>query len=127
MGNPQPSIEEWHTLYRAAIDFRQSQPWDWVADTDLFGVKNPENDEVGYCCIVGALGEFVGVVVYLGTEGLESYLKSQMSESPEEDAFGTVKCLVASFEDRKFLQKPDHELIKKLGLKFRGGEIMAFV
>jgi len=93
-----------------------------VNDTDLFGVKNPENNEIGYCCIVGALGEFVGVVVYLGTEGLESYLKTQMSESPEEDVFGTAKYLVASFEDRKFLQKPDHELIKKLGLKFRGAK-----
>lgn len=122
MQDPQPSLQEWHALYRAVIDFWQIQPWNWVNDTDVFGVKNPENDEIGYCCIVGALGEFVGVVVYLGTEGLESYLKTQMSESPEEDAFGTVKCLVASFEDRKFLQKPDHELIKKLGLKFRGAK-----
>jgi len=122
MQDPQPSLQEWHMLYRAAIDFWQIQPWNWVNDTDLFGVKNPENDEIGYCCIVGALGEFVGVVVYLGTEGLESYLKTQMSESPEEDVFGTAKCLVASFEDRKFLQKPDHEVIKKLGLKLRGAK-----
>jgi hypothetical protein len=126
MQDPQPSLQEWHALYRAAIDFWQIQPWDWVNDTDLFGVKNPENDEIGYCCIVGALGEFLGVVVYLGTEGLESYLKTQMSESPEEDVFGTAKCLVASFEDRKFLQKPDHEMIKKLGLKFRGAKSWPF-
>jgi len=122
MQDPQPSLQEWNTLYRAAIDFWKIQAWNWVNDTDLFGVKNPENDEVGYCCIVGALGEFLGVVVYLGTEGLESYLKTQMSESPEEDVFGTAKCLVASFEDRKFLQKPDHEVIKRLGLKFRGAK-----
>jgi hypothetical protein len=122
MHDPQPSVQEWHMLYRAAIDFWQIQPWNWVNDTDLFGVKNPENDEIGYCCIVGALGEFLGLVVYLGTEGLESYLKTQMSESPEEDVFGTAKCLVASSEDRKFLQKPDHEVIKKLGLKFRGAK-----
>ena len=122
MQAPQPSLQEWNTLYRAAIDFWQIQPWHWVDDTDLFGVKNPEDGEIGYCCVVGALGEFLGLVVYLGTEGLESYLKIQKSESPEEDVLSTAKCLVASFEDRKFLQKPDHEVIKRLGLKFRGAK-----
>jgi hypothetical protein len=120
MQDPQPSLQEWHTLYRAAIDFWRIQPWRWVNDTDLLGVKNPEDGEIGYCCIVGALGEFLGLLVYLGTEGLESYVKIQNSESPEEDVLSTGKCLVASFEDRKSLQKPDHEVIKKLGLKFRG-------
>jgi hypothetical protein len=118
----QPSLQEWHALYRASVDFWQIQPWHWVDDTDLFGVKNPEDGEIGYCCVVGALGEFLGLVVYLGAEGLESYLKIQKGESPEEDVLSTTKCLVASFEDRKFLQKPDHEVIKRLGLKFRGAK-----
>ena len=120
MQTPQPSLQEWRALYRAAIDFWQIQPWDWVDDTDLFGVKNSEDGEIGYCCVVGALGEFLGLLVYLGTEGLESCLKIQKSESPEEDVLSTAKCLVASFEDRKFLQKPDHEVIKRLRLQFRG-------
>ena len=120
MQDLQPSIQEWRSLYRAAIDFWQIQPWQWVNDTDLLGVKNPEDSEIGYCCVVGALGEFLGLVVYLGTEGLESYLKIQTSESPEEDVLSTGKCLTASFEDRKSLQKPDLEVIKRLGLRFRG-------
>ena len=122
MQAPHPSLQEWHALYRAAIDYWQIQPWHWVDDTDLFGVKNPEVGEIGYCCVVGALGEFLGLLVYLGAEGLESYLKIQKSESPEEDVLSTAKCLVASFEDRKFLQKADHEVIKRLGLKFRGAK-----
>ena len=122
MQDVQPALEKWQALYRAAINFWQIQPWQWVNDTDLFGVRNPENGEVGYCCVVGALGEFLGLVVYLGTEGLESYLKIQAGESPEEDVLSTTKCLVASFEDRKFLQKQDHEVIKRLGLKFRGAK-----
>jgi hypothetical protein len=62
----------------------------------------------------------MGLLVYLGTEGLESYLKILNSESSEEDLLSKAKCLAASFEDRKFLQKQDHEVIKRLGLKFRG-------
>ena len=62
----------------------------------------------------------MGLVVYLGTEGLESYLKIQRSESPEEDVLSAGKCLTASLEDRRTLQRPDLEVIKRLGLKFRG-------
>jgi hypothetical protein len=46
----------------------------------------------------------------------------QESESPEEEVLSTGKCLVASFEDRKSLEKQDHEVIKRLGLKFRGAK-----
>src|SRR4030042_3549250 len=112
MQAPQPSLQEWNTLYRAALDFWQIQPWHWVDDTDLFGVKNPQDGEIGYCCVVGALGEFIGLVFYLGTEGLESYMKIRASESPEEDVLSTGKCLTASFGDRKSLQKRDLEVIK---------------
>jgi hypothetical protein len=120
MQDLQPSSQDWQNLYGAAIGFWQIQPWQWVDDTDLFGVKNPEDGEIGYCCVVGALGEFLGLVVYLGREGLESYLKIQTSESPEGDLLSTGKCLTASFEDRKCLQKQDLEVIKRVGLRFRG-------
>jgi hypothetical protein len=46
MQAPQPSLQEWNTLYRAVLDFWQIQPWHWVDDTDLFGVKNPEDGEI---------------------------------------------------------------------------------
>jgi hypothetical protein len=120
MQDLEPSLQEWQSLYGAVIDYWRIQPWQWVDDTDLFGVKNPEDGEIGYCCVVGALGEFIGLVFYLGTEGLESYMKICASESPEGDVLSTGKCLTASFEDRKSLQKPDLEVIKGLGLRFRG-------
>ena len=36
------------------------------------------------------------------------------------DMIHLQKCLMVSFEDRKFLQKQDFQVINKLGLKFRG-------
>jgi hypothetical protein len=101
MEDLQPSFQEWQSLYAAAIDYWRIQPWLWVDDTDLFGVKNPQDGEIGYCCVVGALGEFIGLVIYLGTEGLESYMKIRTSESLDGDVLGAGKCLTASFEDRK--------------------------
>ncbi len=121
-GMVEPTMEEWRELYQAAIEFERIGCWDWMWDTDMFGVKNPETGEIGYCCVMGGAGEYYGLGVYLGTEGLEGYQRIQAGEilpsSP--DALFVQKCLMVSFEDRDFLDKRDIDLIKKLGLKFRG-------
>lgn len=122
MNNEQPSIQEWKELYEAAIAFKEHECWNWMADSDIFGVQNPKTGEVNYCCIMGRAGTHFALGVYLGAEGLDGYLKIQSDEFPAGDpeAMHVQKCLMASFEDRGWLQKPDLESVKKLGLKFRG-------
>jgi len=117
-----PSMEEWQRLYDVALEFKKLECWDWMYDDDLFGVQNPEDSEIGYCCIMGNLGEMFAIAVYLGAEGLEGYLKIESGEIGEidPDAVHYQKCLMASFEDRDYLEKEDLQLIKKLGLRFRG-------
>jgi hypothetical protein len=117
-----PSLQEWRDLYQAATEFKKIGCWNWMSDTELFGVQNPVNGMTGYCCIMGELKEMLGLVVYLGTEGLAGYLKIQ-SEDFSSDAIDFLhdqKCLTATFESRKYLREPDLEVIRKLGLKFRG-------
>jgi hypothetical protein len=117
-----PSIQEWRELYDAATEFKKVECWNWMWDSDLFGIQNPENGEVGYCCVMGRAGEHFALAVYLGTEGLETYHKIQrngVSLSPF-DALLLQKCLMASFEDRSLLTARDFQVIKTLGLKFRG-------
>ena len=52
-----PTLEEWKALYEAAIEFRKIEPWNWVTETEIFGVQNPQTGEIGDCCIMGELGE----------------------------------------------------------------------
>lgn len=117
-----PSASEWSALYQAAIEFKQLAPWEWMLDSDLFGVQNPDDGEVGYCCVMGNLGEHFALGVYLGSEGLEGHRRIQAGEffPPDIGALHIQRCLMASYEDRSYLSKRDLDTIKSLGLKFRG-------
>lgn len=122
MNDSPPSNHEWQALYEAANQFYSLRPWEWMMDSEMFGVLNPETGETGYCCVMGNLGELYALGVYLGTDGLESYLMIQEGALTAEDPdlLHYQRCLMASFEDRDALDKPDLKTIKDLKLKFRG-------
>ena len=122
MNDKLPSIQEWRDLYNAAIEFKKIECWNWMWDSDIFGVQNPVTGEIGYCCVMGRAGELFALTVFLDSEGLDGYLKIQSGEfnSFPEDMLHLQKCLTASFEDKKILQKEDFQVINKVGLKFSG-------
>ena len=61
MNHSNPSDHEWKELYKAAIEFKDTNCWNWMDDTNLFGVRNPADGEIGYCCVLGALSEVFGL------------------------------------------------------------------
>lgn len=124
MKTPSPTLDEWRALYQAASDFKGLAAWEWMYDSDLFGVRNPETGEIGYCCVLGNLGEMFALAVYLGNEGLAGYLKMRSGEigAPDAALLHYQKCLMADFEDRAVLEKDDLQTIRALGLKFRGNK-----
>lgn len=128
MNQASPTLAEWKELYKAAIEFKEIESWKWMDDSQVFGVQNPKTGEIGYCCVVGSLGQMYGLIMYLGTKGLMSYCDIQNGKiAPEDpDSLHMERSLMASFEDRQVLQTPDRQIIKKLGLKFRGRNAWPF-
>ncbi|MFH1039231.1 MAG: hypothetical protein V1789_11255 [PVC group bacterium] len=122
MSEKQITLQEWRELYAVAIALKKLKPWEWMWDSEIFGVQDPETGEVGYCCVMGRLGEHFGLAVYRGSEGLEGYMKVQSGDvdAYSSDALHYQKCLMVSFEDRDFLAPKDRKIVKQLGLKFRG-------
>ncbi|MDA8242311.1 MAG: hypothetical protein M0Z67_18325 [Nitrospiraceae bacterium] len=117
-----PSPIEMKTLYRAASEFRKLAPWEWMDDSDVFGVQDPRTAEIGYCCILGALEEVFALVAYIGADGLKVHLNMQNGkiELDDPDAMFMQDCLMASFENKENMDKDDIRLIKRLNLNFRG-------
>lgn len=116
-----PTEQEWRNLYAATAEFKEMAPWNWMWDSDVAGVKDPESGEIGYCAIMGRLGEHFALAVYLGDAGLAGLW--QMRLKPSDNPLVTLAlqtCLMASFEDRAVLQKRDLDQIKRMGLNFRG-------
>jgi hypothetical protein len=116
---PSPTLKQWKDVYRAAVEFRNLRPWSWMRDSEVFGVQNPTNGEIGYCSVIGELGECRGLVVYLGREGLDTYLRMESGRisSESDELLLTQRCLLASFEPKRELATSDLKLIQRIGLK----------
>jgi hypothetical protein len=115
-----PSLADWRALHAAAAAFKELAAWRWMADSDLFGVEDPETREVSWCCVLGQLGQIFALAAYPGAAGLDFYRRVEGGEIDPEEAFFGQRCLMASFGEKRELDKKDHEVIRALGLKFRG-------
>lgn len=116
-----PTLEESKRLYELAGKLKELAPWEWMDESEIFGVENPESNEIGFVSVMGMMGEHLAVSVYLGSEGLYGFWDFQ-DEKHETDplALFDIPQLQASFENREQLKKEDQEIIKNLALKFRG-------
>ncbi|WEK55264.1 MAG: hypothetical protein P0Y55_04155 [Candidatus Cohnella colombiensis] len=117
-----PTIDDWRSLYEAAIAFKQNSCWNWMNEDHIFGLQNPFNGEIGYCCVLGQLGEVYALSVYLGAGGLAGITRMQQQTGGKGsfDMIELQKCLMASFDDRNRLDSSSLKMIKELGMKFRG-------
>ncbi len=116
-----PTQEEWRQLYAVMDRVKEAAPWEWMNETEIFGVQNPETGELGFVSVMGSLGEHLAVAVYLGEEGLAGFWEMQFAGpylTP--DLVLNTPQLQASFEDRNTLHQKDRDVIKQLGLKYRG-------
>lgn len=126
---PQPTPEEWRRLFAAAKAFKAAAPWEWMHEEAIFGVRDPESGELGFCSVTGELGEHLALITYQGERGLGSYcaaraaIQTATGHLQEQEAgylLLETPQLQASFEDRNTLRPLDRQVIKDLGLRFRG-------
>ena len=97
-----------------------------MAEMDIFGVRNPETDELGFVSVMGALGEYKAVVVYRGVEGLNGWREfhALLNEGPDGDevrvVYRNTSQIQLSFEDSASLEEFDREVINNSLSTFPG-------
>ncbi|WP_303802854.1 hypothetical protein [Alicyclobacillus macrosporangiidus] len=93
-------------------------------DDALFAVEDPDTGQIGYCSVLGALGEFFGLAVFPGEAGWRSLNRltgdNKPSRAAEEERLYGQLALIASFEGSRDVTEQDRAVMKQLGLRFRG-------
>jgi len=116
-----PTMDQWKRLYDLAGRVKELAPWGWMDEGDIFGFQMPASGELGFVSVMGTLGEHYAIAVYQGIRGLGGFWQMQELGAKLTPEFALqVPQLQASFEDRDMITTKDREIMKKLGLKFRG-------
>jgi hypothetical protein len=111
------SHPEARQLFDLAVQTKELQPWRWMEETDVIGIEHPETGEIGFISVMGAIGEYEAVALYLGAEGLYGFIDLQQDSNP--DWVIELAHLQVAFSERKYLEREDLKLIKELSLKFK--------
>lgn len=116
-------------LYELAFAFRKAKLWKNLYDTELFAVSLP-NGEIGYCSIMGSLGEHLALAIYVGSEGLDSYRllmdlgEKDISPLKAQESMLSQNCLQCSFESKDTLAPQELSAVRSYaaayGLAIRG-------
>lgn len=113
----------WLRIYSLAKELHDLAPWNWMFETDVFGVKIPNTNRIYFVSIMGSGGEFSAVSAYRGPQALGQFnqLQDEQKMLPPETIL-TIPHIMLSFTDRENLSPEQLASIKSTGLKFHGTE-----
>lgn len=116
-----PSMDDWKRLYDLIAQVKTLEPWDWMAEDDIFGFQMPGTGELGFISVMGAAGEHFSMAIYRGMEALDGFWNLQeLGNQMTPEALLQIPQLQASLVNREDITDKDRKVMKELGLKFRG-------
>ncbi|MGH9962661.1 MAG: DUF7309 domain-containing protein, partial [Pyrinomonadaceae bacterium] len=121
-----PSHDEAQKLCELAVKVKALAPWQWMEETDIFGIEDPDTGELGFISVMGHIGEYEAVAVYRGAEGLYGFIDLHSNPATSPETVLEIPQVQAAFTESNFLEKPDRDLLKAQGLKSRGAGIPQF-
>lgn len=115
------SLKQWEDLYEVAIKLKDMKPWEELWDMDLITILQDDEAEPCYCSIMGRGGECYGIGAYIGLKSIRSFFEMANSKCvPPSQLIRYQSTSLCNFGDRNELTKKELNIIKDLGLKFRG-------
>lgn len=116
------SLHAWRELYDGVARFRALAPWQWIEESQVVGVRDPQSGEVNYCSVSGD-GRRGRLLVHLGSAGLCTFgrLLTAPSDEAAQLTHSLLSCLHVWFGSKKEVPARQRERLEQLGLSFRGG------
>lgn len=116
-----PTLVQWKRLYSLADDLQSLAPWDWMEETDIFAVEDPEEQYLGFVSVMGRIRQHFALAVYLGSRGLYAFWEMQYAgASWEPEHLLEVPQIQVSFESRDDLEEEDRQIIHQLERQYCG-------
>lgn len=116
------SPDTWRRLYELAAKVRAMEPWMWMEETDLFGIRDAGSEEILFVSVMGLLGEYHAVAVYPGAKAVNEFWR--MQDAPGRDAIADTLSAMhyvhAAFGRKSELTPAEKRRIADMGLTFKG-------
>ena len=117
-------------MYDLAFQYKKNKLWKKLYDTDIFAVRFADGT-IGYCCVMGMIGECNAVALYPDAKAFQSYRKISglspvqfRSESDYQEFLISMDCLQCAFDSKDSLSDDDLKEVraytKKHGITLRG-------
>lgn len=111
--------ELWLELYEIAEKIQKLEPWKHLWDMDLLVYLSKPLDDIFYCSVMGHGGMHKAIAIYQG-EQIHGFFELAKNQMPEYMLLNYQECLMCNFIGRQETLPKNREIIKELGLSFRG-------
>lgn len=99
-------------LFELAYQYKKTNIWKDLYDTDIFAIRL-ENGEYGYISVLGHAGQMIGMNIYIGDEGFNSYRKLYTdycdTEGDDPERIYIQSCLQVSFDTKDFFSEEEFQ------------------
>lgn len=110
--------DQWLLALEQLDQFSTLAPWQWMSDGQLFAIHSEVLDQWCYISIMGMAGEFRGIAVNVGTEGLRALEMLTQEELDSETRY--AQCgIVVGYHPFQELEPETQQLFHTLKRKYR--------
>ncbi|WP_346884974.1 DUF7309 domain-containing protein [Clostridium sp. UBA4395] len=115
------TIEEWRALYDVAIKLKELKPWEQLWDMDLITIMEIGKKEPCICSVMGRSGECYAIAAYDGLKSIKGFFETAYNNKiPGHQLIRYQNNIMCNYGNRDELTTKERNIIKELGLKFRG-------
>ena len=103
-------------IYSFAIEIQKLAPWQWMYESELFGIQLPDAHSTWFPSIMGSAGQFLAISFYEGEEAAHHFLSIQerASEAKPFDILMIPHIMIA-FQDLHSLEQDERNRFNELG------------